>query len=73
VKRFNLRKLDELEVRKQCQILISNKFAALENLSDSKDKNRALENIKENVESSAKESLGPYELKQHKQWSNVEC
>jgi len=29
--RFNLRKLDELAVRKQYQIEISNRFAALEN------------------------------------------
>ena len=35
--RFNLRKLNELEVRKQCQIEISNRFAALENLSDGED------------------------------------
>ena len=33
--RFNIRKLNELEVKKQYQIEISKKFAALENLSDS--------------------------------------
>jgi hypothetical protein len=32
--RFNLRKLTDLEVRKQYQIEITNRFAALENLSD---------------------------------------
>jgi len=47
--RFNLRKLNELEVRRQYQTEISNRFAALENLSDSKDINRAWENIKENI------------------------
>ena len=31
VARLNLRKLSELEVRKQYQIKISNRFAALEN------------------------------------------
>jgi len=36
VERFNLRKQSELEVRKQFQIKISNMFAALENLNDSK-------------------------------------
>jgi len=56
VERFNLRKLNELEVKKQYQINISNRFAALENLSDSKDINRAWENIKENIKISAKES-----------------
>ena len=55
--RFNLRKLNELEVRKQYQTEISNRFAALENLSDSEDIHRALENIKENIKTSAKESL----------------
>jgi len=29
--RFNLKKLNELEVRKQYQIEVSNRFAALEN------------------------------------------
>jgi len=33
--RFNLRNLNDLEVRKQYQIEISNRFAALENLCDS--------------------------------------
>jgi len=35
------------------------------NLNDSEDINRAWENIKENIKTSAKESLGLYELKQH--------
>jgi len=35
--RFNLRKLNELEVRKQYQVEITNRFAALENLSDDED------------------------------------
>jgi len=46
VERFNFRKLIELEVRKQYHIKISNRFAALENLRDSKDINRAWEHIK---------------------------
>jgi len=41
VERFNLRKLNELEVRKQYHIKISNGFAALENLSDCEDIYRA--------------------------------
>jgi hypothetical protein len=41
VDRFNLKKLSELEVRKQYQIKISNRFAALEILNGSKDINRA--------------------------------
>ena len=47
--RFNLRKLNKLGVRKQYQIEITNRFAALENLSDDEDINRAWENVKENI------------------------
>jgi hypothetical protein len=52
--RFNLRKLNELVVGNQCQVIISKKFAALENLSDSEDMNRAWENIEEIIKTSAK-------------------
>ena len=44
--RFNLGKLNELQVRKRYQIEILNKFAALDNLNDSEDINRAWENIR---------------------------
>jgi hypothetical protein len=46
VEKFNLRKLNGLEAREKYQIKISNRFAALENLNDSDDINRAWENIK---------------------------
>jgi hypothetical protein len=64
--KFNLKKLSEVENRKQYQIKISNRFAALENLNVSEEINRAWENIKESIKISAKESLGLYERKQHK-------
>jgi len=66
--RFNLRKLNEPEVREQYQIEITNMFAALENLNDDEDVNMIWENIKENIQTSAKESLGLHELKQNKPW-----
>ena len=65
-------KLNELEVRKQYLIEITNRFAALENLSDDEDINKAWESIKENVKTSAKESVGMHEL-QHKPWFYEEC
>jgi len=72
--RFNLRKLNELEVRKQYQTEITSKFAALESLSDGEDiNNRAWESIKENIKTSAKENVGLHELKQHKPWFDDEC
>jgi len=66
--RFNLRNLNELEVRKQYQIEISDRFAALENISDGEDINRAWRNIKENMETLAKEIQGLHLLKRHKPW-----
>ena len=70
---FNLRELNELKVRKQHQIEFTNRFAALENLSDDEDINRAWENIKENIKTSAQESLDMHELKQHRPWFDEEC
>jgi hypothetical protein len=72
VERFNLRKLNELEFRKQYQIEISNWSAALENLNNNEDMNMAWENIKENIRTSANKSLRQYEMKQHKPWFDEE-
>jgi hypothetical protein len=58
VERFNVRKLNELEVKTQYQIKISNMFAALENLSDNEDINMGWENFKGNIKTSSKQSLG---------------
>ena len=52
--RFNLRKLNEPEVREQYQIEITNRFAALENLNDDDDVYRTWENIKQDIQTSAK-------------------
>jgi hypothetical protein len=73
VERFNLRKLSELEVRRQYQIKIINRFVALENLNDSEDIKRTWKNIKKNIKTAPTESLGLYELKQHKLWFDEEC
>ena len=54
--RFNPSKLNDLEVRKEYQIDITNRCAALENLNKDEDVNRTWENIKENIKTSAKES-----------------
>jgi hypothetical protein len=55
--RFNLRNLNDLEVRKQYQMEITNRFTGLENVSEDKDINRALESIKENIKTSPTESM----------------
>ena len=72
-KRFNLRKLNKPEVREQYQVEIKNRFTALENLDDYEDLNRNWENIKENIQTSAKEGLGLDEFKQNKPWFDEEC
>ena len=69
--RFNLRKLNEAEVREQYQIEITNRFAAFENLND--DVNRTWENNKENIQTAAKESLGLQEFRHYKPWFGEEC
>jgi len=63
-----LRKLNEPEVREQYQIEITNRFAALENLKVDEDVNRTWKNIKENIQTSAKDSVGLHELNQNKPW-----
>jgi hypothetical protein len=63
---FSLRSLNELEVRKQYQIEITNRFAALENLSDGEDINGVWENIKENIRNQVIKSLGLHEFKEDK-------
>ena len=45
----------------------------MENLRYVEDIHRSWENINENIKTSAKESLGLHELKQHKPWFDEEC
>jgi hypothetical protein len=69
--RLNLSKLKEPEVKEKYQIEITNRFATLENLYV-EDLNKVWENIKKNIKTSAKESLGLHEWKQHKLWFDKE-
>ena len=45
----------------------------MKNFNDDEVVNRTWENIKENIQTSAKESLGLRELKQNKPWFDEEC
>jgi hypothetical protein len=73
MERFDVKKLNEGSVNEQYQVTIRNKFAALENLEDSEDINRAWDNIRENIKISAQESLGYCESKHCKPWFDEEC
>jgi hypothetical protein len=68
--RFNLKKLNVEEVKKQYQVTIKNKFAALKKLEDNGDINMARDAITENIKISAKNSIGQCELKHHTPWSD---
>jgi hypothetical protein len=46
VKRFNLNKLNNVEIQEQYQVKISNRFVALENLNDNADIKRTWESIR---------------------------
>jgi hypothetical protein len=55
---FDLKNLNELEVKEKHYVEFSNRFAALESLYESFENNNALETIIENIETSAKGNLG---------------
>jgi hypothetical protein len=73
MERLYLKKLNEGEVKEQYQVTVTNKLAALENLEDNGNINRAWNTIRENIKISAKESLSYCESKHHKPWSDEEC
>jgi hypothetical protein len=66
---FNLKKLNEVEQLR----VVSNRDAALEDLDAEVEINSAWETIRENINISAKASLGYFELKKHKPWFDEGC
>jgi predicted secreted Zn-dependent protease len=47
--RFNVKKLNEGEVKEQFQVTIKNRFTALEIVEDNEDFNRVWDTIRENI------------------------
>jgi hypothetical protein len=66
LERFDLKKLDDVEVKEKYQVEISNRFAALESSDESFDINNGWESIRENIKTSAKDNLGYHRLKDNK-------
>jgi hypothetical protein len=64
--RFNLKEVNEVEIKEQYRAEIWNRFIALENL-DAEVDNSVRKTIGENIKISAL-SLGYYEMKEHKPW-----
>jgi hypothetical protein len=71
--RFIVKKLNERDVKEQCQVTIRNMFATLKDLVDSGDINVAWDNIRQNIKISAQEWLGYFESKHREPWFDEEC
>jgi hypothetical protein len=73
LERFDLKKLNDVEVKEKYQVEISNRFAASERLDESFDINNVWESIRENIEASAKDNPGYQKLKHNKPLFDYEC
>jgi hypothetical protein len=73
LERFDLKKLDDVEVKEKYQVEFSNRFATLESLYESFDVSNAWEIIRENIKTSDKKNLGYYRLKHKKPWFDDKC
>jgi hypothetical protein len=73
LKRFDLKKPDNIEVKEKYQVEISNRFAALESLDENFDINNAWGSIRENIKTSAKDNLGYQKLMHNKPWFDDDC
>jgi hypothetical protein len=71
--RFNLKKLNEVEGKEKYRDEVSNRFAALKDLDAEVEINTIWETIREDINISAKETLGNYELKNYKPWFDEGC
>jgi hypothetical protein len=70
MERFNLKKLNEIAGKVKYCIQVSNRFVALEDFYTEMEINSAWEMIRENINISAKQSLGHFKLKKHRPWFN---
>jgi hypothetical protein len=73
LERYDLKKLNDVEVKEKYQVEISNRFADLESLDECFDINNAWESITENITISPKDNLGYHRLKHNKPWFDDEC
>jgi hypothetical protein len=71
LERFDLKMLDDVEVKEKYQAEIS--FAALESLEESFDTNNTWRSIRKNIKTSAKNNLRYHRLKHSKPQFDDEC
>jgi hypothetical protein len=69
MKRYNVKKLNDVEVKGEYVAKIPNRFAGLENMGSDNDveKRKVCESIGENVSASCTENLGYINFKVHEQ------
>jgi hypothetical protein len=72
LERFDLKKLDDIEVKEKYQVEISNIFAALVSLDESVTLIK-LGRVLCFIKNSAKDNLGYHKLKYNKPWFDDEC
>jgi hypothetical protein len=70
---FNHKKLNVVEGIEQFRVEIANKFTALESLETEVELTNVREMIRENINISAKWSLGCFEMKKCKPWFDKGC
>jgi hypothetical protein len=73
MERFNLKKINDVESKEQFCVEVSNRCAALDDLDEEVEINSAWEMIRENINISAMESLGYFELKKYKSCFDEGC
>jgi hypothetical protein len=73
LERFDLKNLNDAEVKKKYQVEISNRFATLESSDGCFDFNNSWESIRENIKTSVKDNLGYHRLKHSKPCFDDEC
>jgi hypothetical protein len=72
LERFELKKLNDVEVEEKYQVEISNRFAAFESSDETFDINNAWESIRRNIKTSSKDNLGYHRLEHNKPWLDDE-
>jgi hypothetical protein len=71
--KFDVKKLNERECKVKYRVEMLNRFATLDDLDVEVKINNPWEIIRDNIDISAKDSLGYYELRKHKPWFNEGC
>jgi hypothetical protein len=73
MKRFKLKKLNDVDGKEQFRVEVSNRFADLGDLGTEVEINSAWETTRGNIKILAKESRSYFDFKKHKPWFDKGC